>query len=98
MYATVWNLDIGVVLQFQEYFEDVENHQGSSAHSDHYCKRRGFDNGIGYGWVGLLMGKKGPKLRSVGASLLQKSARRESDEVAEIEIHARIIRQVNGYS
>ncbi len=35
----------------------------------------------------------GTKLRSVGASLLQKSAR-ESGEVAETEICARIIRQV----
>ncbi len=39
-------------------------------------------------------GKRRPKLRSVDESLLQKSAR-ESGEVTEIEILARI-RQVNG--
>ncbi len=38
--------------------------------------------------------KKRPKLRSAGASLLQKSAS-ESGEVTEIEILARIIQQVS---
>ncbi len=51
-----------------------------------------FDEGIRCGWVGLLMG---PKLRSEGERLLQKSAH-ESGKVAEIEICARIIPQVNG--
>ena len=41
------------------------------------------------------MGKKGPKLRPMGESLLQKYAR-ESGEVAEIDILARIVQQVNG--
>ena len=42
------------------------------------------------------MGEKEVKLRSVGDSLLQKSAR-ESDEVADTEIFARMIRQVRFY-
>ncbi len=29
----------GVVLKLHEYFEAVENHQGSSAHSDHYLQK-----------------------------------------------------------
>ncbi len=82
-------------MRFHEYFEAVENHQGSSAHR--HLKEEGFEDGIGCGWFGLLMGGKGAKIEvSVGESLLQKSAR-ESGEVAEIEICERIIRQqVNG--
>ena len=47
-----------------------------------FAKGEGFDDSIGCDLVGLLMGKKGPKLRSVGVSLLQKYAR-DSGEVAE---------------
>ena len=45
--------------------------------------------GLGYQW-----GKKEPKLRPVGESVLQKSAR-ESGEVAEIDILARIIQHMH---
>ena len=48
---------------------------------------------LGNGWI--TKEKKGPKLRSVGESLLQKLAR-ESGEVAEIVILAKIIQHVNG--
>ncbi len=60
-------------------------------------KRGGLTMVLGVARLGYYSGGKGakiePKLRSLGASLLQKSAR-ESGEVAEIEICARIIRQV----
>ncbi len=67
--------------------------QGSSAHSDHYLQKgRGLTRVLGV--AGLPNGgKRGPKLRSAGESLLQKSAR-ESSKVAEIDILARIKRKI----
>ena len=63
--------------------------QGPPANSWLLYLQNGFHDGIGCSWVGLPMGKKSPKLRSVSETFLQKSER-ESVKVAEIEILARI--------
>ncbi len=90
MYATVWYQPrhvliyyIGVVLQFEEYFKSAKNIK-DRLHIPTIIKRGGVSRGYWVWLGGLPMGKKGPKLRSLGESLLQKSAH-ESGEVAEIE-------------
>ncbi len=65
------------------------------SHSGHYVEKgTSFTRLLDV--AGLEWGKRKLKLRSVGDSLLQKSAR-GSDEVANTEIFARMIRQVRFY-
>ncbi len=68
--------DIGVVLLFQEFFEAAKNFKDTLYIPTIICKRGGLLGvaGLGYQWGN---GGGGPKLRSVGESLLQ--ANEESD-------------------
>ncbi len=59
----------------KEYFEVVENIQGSLSHSDRYLKNGKVQRVLGVAGLGYRWGK-GPKLMSVSA--------RESGEVAKI--------------
>ncbi len=57
MYATVWyqprHVDIGVVLQFQEYFETAENIKDPRAFRPLFGKGEGFRKGLGAAAAGL---------------------------------------------